>query len=141
MDNNPQANHQPPPPHTQRLPKGHPIFTLGRARMGIYTGIQLACFSALWMVKSNQRISIFFPSVIIFLMALRTLVLPKIFTPYELTALGDVQPQIVRKKISEKRIYNLRAKKVKKRVAEGGIGGGGGGGVGGGGGGWRRRRN
>jgi hypothetical protein len=94
--------------------------------MGIYTGIQLACFAALLLVKSNQKISIFFPSVIAFLMALRTLLLPKIFTPYELNALGDTQPQIIRKKISEKRIYNLRAKKVRKRVEEGGIGGAGG---------------
>lgn len=100
----------------KRLPKDHPIFTMGRPRMGVYTGIQLACFCTLWMVKQNQKISILFPSVIAFLMGLRTFYLPKIFTPYELNALGDVQPQIVRKKISEKRIYNLRARRVGERV-------------------------
>lgn len=76
-----------------RLPANHPIHVLGRNKMNLFTGIQILCLAGLWTFKQNSSISIFFPSVIGLLMAIRKLVLPKIFTEEELEALGDPTPQ------------------------------------------------
>ena len=72
-----------------RLPANHPIHILGRKKMNIFTGIQILCLAGLWTFKQNSAISIFFPSVIGLLMAIRKVVLPKLFTEDELVALGD----------------------------------------------------
>eukprot|EP00428_Durinskia_dybowskii_P065665 CAMPEP_0170371138 /NCGR_PEP_ID=MMETSP0117_2-20130122/8877_1 /TAXON_ID=400756 /ORGANISM="Durinskia baltica, Strain CSIRO CS-38" /LENGTH=580 /DNA_ID=CAMNT_0010625945 /DNA_START=155 /DNA_END=1894 /DNA_ORIENTATION=- len=56
---------------SERLPEDHPIQTLGRKRMGIFTGIQVLCLGGLWTFKSNPSTAIFFPSVIGLLMAIR----------------------------------------------------------------------
>ena len=77
---------------SERLPEDHPIQTLGRKRMGIFTGIQVLCLAGLWAFKSNPSTAIFFPSVIGLLMAIRALALPKIFSEYELVELGDPTP-------------------------------------------------
>lgn len=75
-----------------RLPEDHPVQTIGRSRMGLFTGIQVCCLAALWVFKSNPSTAIFFPSVIGLLMGIRAYVLPKLFTEYELTELGDPTP-------------------------------------------------
>mmetsp|Transcript_6246 Transcript_6246/g.6992 ORF Transcript_6246/g.6992 Transcript_6246/m.6992 type:complete len:685 (+) Transcript_6246:312-2366(+) len=75
-----------------RLPANHPIQVLGRKRMNIFTGIQIACLAGLWAFKQNSKISIFFPSVIGMLMVIRSFILPKIFTKEELVAIGDPDP-------------------------------------------------
>lgn len=75
-----------------RLPEDHPIQTLGRKRMGLFTLIQVFCLMGLWTFKSNPSTAIFFPSVIGLLMAIRSIVLPKMFSEDELVELGDPTP-------------------------------------------------
>lgn len=75
-----------------RLPEDHPVQTIGRRRMGLFTLIQVFCLMGLWAFKSNPPTAIFFPSVIGLLMGIRAIALPKIFTEYELTELGDPTP-------------------------------------------------
>jgi hypothetical protein len=76
----------------ERLPEDHPIQTLGRLRMGLFTVIQAFCLMGLWTFKSNPLTAIFFPSVIGVLMAFRWFGLPKIFSENELMELGDPTP-------------------------------------------------
>ena len=76
----------------ERLSEDHPIQTLGRKRMGLFTLIQVFCLMGLWTFKSNPKTSIFFPSVIGMLMAVRSVVLPKMFSEEELVELGDPTP-------------------------------------------------
>lgn len=76
----------------ERLPEDHPIQTLGRKRMGMFTFIQVLCLAGLWTFKSNPSTAIFFPSVIGLLMTIRTSVLPKVFSEEELVELGDPTP-------------------------------------------------
>jgi len=52
----------------------------------------VACLVGLWMFKQNSATAIFFPSVIGFLMFLRSLILPKFFSEAELCDLGDPTP-------------------------------------------------
>ena len=75
-----------------RLPEDHPIQTLGRKRMGLFTLIQAFCLVGLWTFKSNPSTAIFFPSVIGMLMVIRAFALPKIFSEDELVELGDPTP-------------------------------------------------
>ena len=76
-----------------RLPANHPIQVLGRKKMNLFTGIQIMCLAGLWTFKQNSAISIFFPSVIGLLMAIRGFILPRIFTEDEFVALGDPTPR------------------------------------------------
>jgi hypothetical protein len=76
----------------ERLPADHPIQTLGRGRMGLFTVIQVFCLMGLWTFKSNPSTAIFFPSVIGMLMVLRWFALPKLFSETELVELGDPTP-------------------------------------------------
>jgi hypothetical protein len=75
-----------------RLPQDHPVHTLGRKRMNSFTVIQVACLFGLWSFKQNPATSMFFPSVIGMLIAIRAFVLPRIYSEQELTALGDATP-------------------------------------------------
>ena len=75
------------------LSEGHPILKIGRPKTAAYTAVQVLCLISLWLFKQNDSISIFFPSVIGFLMVIRTYLLPRFFTEKELTALGDPTPQ------------------------------------------------
>lgn len=75
-----------------RLPEDHPIQTLGRKRMGLFTSIQIFCLCGLWVFKQNPATAIFFPSVIGMLMMFRFSMLPKLFTEEELVELGDPTP-------------------------------------------------
>jgi len=77
----------------RRLNPGHPILQIGRAKSAAFTALQIACLSGLWAFKQNNNTAIFFPSVIGFLMIIRTFILPKFFTEKELTALGDPTPE------------------------------------------------
>lgn len=77
---------------SSRLPADHPILFIGRKKTTIFTMIQVACLIGLWKFKQNSATSIFFPSVIGFLMLLRWYVLPKFFTESELIDLGDPTP-------------------------------------------------
>tara|TARA_B110000971_G_C19926760_1_gene461938 strand:+ start:136 stop:873 length:738 start_codon:yes stop_codon:yes gene_type:complete len=77
-----------------RLPFDHPVNKVGRKVMNGYTLIQLVALGILWAFKSNSSTAIFFPSVIGFLIALRSWVLPKIFTEEELVSLGDASPRV-----------------------------------------------
>lgn len=77
---------------SSRLPSDHPIHILGRKKMNVFTGIQIACLAGLWTFKQNKAISIFFPSMIGLLMVIRSFVLPKMYTEEELVALGDPTP-------------------------------------------------
>jgi hypothetical protein len=76
----------------KRLPQDHPIQTLGRKKMNLFTSIQIFCLIGLWMFKQNPATSMFFPSVIGLLILTRSFVLPKIFTEEDLDALGDPSP-------------------------------------------------
>jgi solute carrier family 4 (anion exchanger) protein 1 len=75
-----------------RLAEDHPIQVLGKTKMNIFTGIQVACLVGLWAFKENPATSILFPSAIGFLMLIRGFVLPRFFSEKELTALGDATP-------------------------------------------------
>lgn len=77
---------------TPRLPEDHPIRFIGRKKTTLFTGIQVACLWVLWTFKQNSATAMFFPSVIGFLMFLRSFILPKIFTEDELVDLGDPTP-------------------------------------------------
>ena len=77
---------------SNRLPEDHPLNTVGRKKMNIFTIIQMACLLGVWTFKQNTATAIFFPSVIGMLMAIRSFVLPKFFTEKELQALGDATP-------------------------------------------------
>lgn len=76
-----------------RLPTTHPIQKIGRSKAATFTVIQLLCLTGLWGFKQNPSTAIFFPSVIGFLMVIRTFLLPKFFSEEELTALGDPTPK------------------------------------------------
>lgn len=76
----------------KRLSVDHPIQTVGRNKMNIFTSLQIFCLGGLWCFKQNPATSIFFPSAIGLLMVLRSFVLPKYFTEDELDALGDPSP-------------------------------------------------
>lgn len=78
---------------SQRLPEDHCIHLLGRKKMSIYTLLQIVCLMGLWAFKSNSATSIFFPSVIGVLMAIRGFVLPRYFSEEEFIALGDKTPK------------------------------------------------
>mmetsp|Transcript_7973 Transcript_7973/g.10463 ORF Transcript_7973/g.10463 Transcript_7973/m.10463 type:complete len:615 (-) Transcript_7973:308-2152(-) len=75
-----------------RLPPDHPIRNIGRRKTAAFTAVQICCLSGLWAFKQNNNTAIFFPSVIGFLMVIRTFMLSKFFTEKELTALGDPTP-------------------------------------------------
>lgn len=75
-----------------RLPSDHPIRYIGRKKTALFTSIQIACLVGLWTFKQNNATAIFFPSVIGMLVAIRALILPKIFTEDELNDLGDPTP-------------------------------------------------
>jgi hypothetical protein len=77
---------------SSRLPSDHPILFIGRKKTTIFTIIQIACLIGLWKFKQNSATSIFFPSVIGFLMFIRWYILPKFFTERELIDLGDPTP-------------------------------------------------
>ena len=75
-----------------RLPDDHPIKFIGRKKTTIFTLVQVACLYGLWAFKQNSATAIFFPSVIGFLMLIRSSILPKFFTEDELVDLGDPSP-------------------------------------------------
>jgi hypothetical protein len=75
-----------------RLPEDHPIRFIGRKKTILFTAIQIACLWGLWTFKQNSATAIFFPSVIGFLMFIRSFILPRIFTEDELIDLGDPTP-------------------------------------------------
>jgi hypothetical protein len=77
---------------SKRLEDGHPIRLLGRKKMNAFTGVQVLCLLGLFGFKQIPSITIFFPAMILFLMAIRGFVLPKFFTEEELEALGDPTP-------------------------------------------------
>lgn len=77
---------------TTRLPDDHPIKFIGRKKTTIFTFVQVACLFGLWAFKQNSTTAIFFPSVIGFLMVIRSSILPKFFTEDELIDLGDPTP-------------------------------------------------
>jgi HCO3- transporter family len=76
----------------KRLPVDHPIQTIGRKKMNLFTSIQVLCLAGLWSFKQNPATSVFFPSLIGLLMIIRSFVLPMIFTEDDLDALGDPTP-------------------------------------------------
>mmetsp|Transcript_12530 Transcript_12530/g.15739 ORF Transcript_12530/g.15739 Transcript_12530/m.15739 type:complete len:776 (+) Transcript_12530:132-2459(+) len=76
----------------KRLPSGHPIHFVGRRKMNMFTGVQVACLLGLWKFKQYPATAIFFPSVIGVLMLIRSFVLPRFFTEDEFIALGDPTP-------------------------------------------------
>lgn len=76
----------------ERLGEDHPMQSLGRKRMSLFTIIQMFCLMGLWSFKQNPSTAIFFPSVIGMLMVIRNLLLPKLFTEDELVELGDPTP-------------------------------------------------
>jgi len=75
-----------------RLPEDHPIIFIGRKKTNIFTITQVFCLIGLWTFKQNSATAIFFPSVIGLLMAIRSFILPKVFTEEELVDLGDPTP-------------------------------------------------
>jgi len=75
-----------------RLPDDHPIKFIGRKKTTIFTAVQVACLFVLWTFKQNSTTAIFFPSVIGFLMFIRSFILPRFFTEDELIDLGDPTP-------------------------------------------------
>jgi len=92
---------------TRRLPQTHPINVLGRKKMNIFTSIQVVCLGGLWAFKQNPATSIFFPSVIGMLIAIRGLILPKFLSEEELVALGDPTPQRSKSKSKQQIVEKL----------------------------------
>ena len=76
-----------------RLPEGHPIRYIGRRKTNLFTLTQVGCLLGLWGFKQNSATAIFFPSVIGFLVVIRSYLLPKVFTEDELIDLGDPTPE------------------------------------------------
>lgn len=74
------------------LPGDHPIQTLGRPRMVLFTLVQIICLMGLWNFKQNPSTAIFFPGAIGILMMIRSVILPRLFTEDELCVLGDPTP-------------------------------------------------
>lgn len=77
---------------SNRLPDDHPIKFIGRKKTTLFTLVQVFCLWGLWTFKQNSATAIFFPSVIGFLMFIRSFILPKAFTEDELVDLGDPTP-------------------------------------------------
>ena len=75
-----------------RLPEEHPIRYIGRRKTNAFTITQIFCLFGLWAFKQNSATAIFFPSVIGFLVVIRSFLLPKFFTEDELMDLGDPTP-------------------------------------------------
>lgn len=73
----------------KRLPDEHPINVLGRKKMNLYTGVQVLCLVGLFGFKQLPAITIFFPAMIMVLMAIRSFLLPNFFTEDEFVAMGD----------------------------------------------------
>mmetsp|Transcript_9533 Transcript_9533/g.21239 ORF Transcript_9533/g.21239 Transcript_9533/m.21239 type:complete len:728 (+) Transcript_9533:303-2486(+) len=77
---------------SKRLREDHPINLLGRKKMNAFTGIQVLCLLGLFAFKQIPSITIFFPAMILFLMFIRSFVLPKYFSEEEFVALEDPTP-------------------------------------------------
>ena len=92
---------------TRRLPQTHPIHVLGRKKMSMFTFLQVVCLGGLWAFKQNPATSIFFPSVIGMLIAIRGLILPKFLSEEELVALGDPTPQRSKSKSKQQIVEKL----------------------------------
>lgn len=75
-----------------RLPEHHPIQSLGRQKLNIFTAFQIACLIGLWSFKNNPATAMFFPSVIGMLILTRKYLLPNFFSEEELEILGDETP-------------------------------------------------
>ncbi|XP_046442377.1 sodium bicarbonate cotransporter 3-like isoform X1 [Daphnia pulex] len=66
-------------------------------RVHMYTAIQLVCFAILWVVKTNETISISFPLMLVIMIFIRKS-LDYVFTREELHVLDSVIPPFRRKK-------------------------------------------
>jgi len=64
-------------------------------RVHIYTSIQVACFVALWLIKSFSQTSILFPLMLVIMIVIRKL-LDYVFTKKELQVLDDILPEFKR---------------------------------------------
>jgi len=64
-------------------------------RVHIYTSIQVACFVALWLIKSFSQTSILFPLMLVIMIVVRKL-LDYVFTKKELQVLDDILPDFKR---------------------------------------------
>jgi len=64
-------------------------------RVHLFTGIQIACFAGLWIIKSFQQTSILFPLMLVIMIFVRKL-LDFVFTKKELRVLDDILPAFKR---------------------------------------------
>lgn len=62
-------------------------------RTHLFTAIQLVALLLLWVIKSIEEISIFFPIMVVALVGVRYLLGRYMFTPDELSVLDDLQPE------------------------------------------------
>merc|ERR1711988_992415 len=87
----------------------------------LMTYIQLGCFVLLYGVKSVKQIAIAFPIVIALCIPVRTHLLPKFFSPDELTLLDGEEEDIkaVVAKLDTERGIDLPAEKVCKQDPSG----------------------
>ncbi|KAI1291988.1 Sodium-driven chloride bicarbonate exchanger [Halotydeus destructor] len=69
-------------------------------RVHLFTIIQLACFSLLWIIKSYKPTSIAFPLMLVFMIGVRKM-LDFVFTQAELKILDDVMPDHAKKEKHE----------------------------------------
>ncbi|CAB9515057.1 Electroneutral sodium bicarbonate exchanger 1 [Seminavis robusta] len=78
-----------------RHPKGLPYTDhVSHKRMHLYTGIQLALFALLYVIKSIKSIAIAFPVVIALCIPIRLYVLPRLFEKQELVFLDSEDDEI-----------------------------------------------
>jgi sodium bicarbonate transporter 10 len=76
-------------------------------RVHMFTMVQVACFIALWLVKSFKQTSILFPIMLVFMIGIRK-ALDLFFTKKELQVLDDILPEFKRhKRLDDEEALNL----------------------------------
>jgi sodium bicarbonate transporter 10 len=65
-------------------------------KVHLFTFIQISCLAMLFIIKSNKRISILFPIMVLALVGVRKL-MDYIFTQKELSYLDDIMPEITKR--------------------------------------------
>lgn len=83
------------------MPEKHqPDFTFLRhvrtLKVHLFTFIQIVSIVLLWVIKSNKKISISFPLMVLALVGIRKL-MDYVFTQKELSYLDDIMPELIKR--------------------------------------------
>ena len=66
-------------------------------KVHIFTIIQISCLAMLFIIKSNKKISISFPLMVLALVGIRKLMDYIIFTQKDLSYLDDIMPELLKR--------------------------------------------